>query len=76
MQSSTYDRTPLTLSTMTGADSTPTISSAVMKLRKILADNMGKDSIYGKAANGTILVVVHADSKVCGRYSRDSSFIN
>jgi len=39
-----------------------------MKLRKILADNVGKDSIYGKVANGTIPVVVHADSKVCGRY--------
>ncbi len=49
---------------MIGADSTPTISSAVSKLRKILADNEGNDSIYGRAANGTIPIVVHVDSKV------------
>jgi hypothetical protein len=41
-----------------------TISSAVGKLRKILADNKGKDSLYGKAANGTIPIVVHIENKV------------
>jgi hypothetical protein len=54
---------------MTGADSTPTFSSAVMKLRKILFDNAGKDSVYGKAANGTIPVVVHVEGSVRDRYS-------
>jgi hypothetical protein len=49
---------------ITGADSTPTISSAIMKLRMILADNGENDSVYGKAANGTIPVVIHAESKV------------
>jgi len=49
---------------MTGADSTPTISSAVMKLRKILANNAQKDNIYGKAANGTIPITVSVESKV------------
>jgi hypothetical protein len=49
---------------MIGSDSTPTISSAILKLRKIIADNDGKDGIYGQAANGTIPVVVHVESKV------------
>lgn len=61
---------------MTGADYTPTISSAIMKLRKILADNGGKDSVYGKAANGTIPIVVQVESKVRDWRSKISSFFN
>ena len=40
-----------------------TISGAVGKLRRILFENKGKDSIYGRAADGDIPVVVHAVNK-------------
>lgn len=53
-----------------GSQSTPTISSAVAKLRKILSENEGKDNIYGRASNGSLPLVVHADNKV----SYDLSF--
>ena len=39
------------------------ISDAVAKLRKILSKDDGKKSIYGKAANGEIPLVVHAVNK-------------
>ncbi|KAL1966639.1 hypothetical protein VTN77DRAFT_4050 [Rasamsonia byssochlamydoides] len=42
---------------------TPTVSSSIAKLRKILSDNRGKDTIFGKAADGKIAVVVHAENK-------------
>ncbi|KAI9743083.1 MAG: hypothetical protein M1818_003378 [Claussenomyces sp. TS43310] len=43
--------------------STPTISAAVKALRKILFENRGKDNVYGKAANGTLPVVLHVENK-------------
>ncbi|GAD92509.1 conserved hypothetical protein [Paecilomyces variotii No. 5] len=46
-----------------GSEQTPTVSTAVARLRKILFENKGKDSIYGKAANGTIPIVVHSQNK-------------
>ncbi|KAL2013198.1 hypothetical protein VTN00DRAFT_723 [Thermoascus crustaceus] len=42
---------------------TPTVSSAIAKLRRILFENKGKDSIYGKAADGLLPVVVHSENK-------------
>jgi hypothetical protein len=40
------------------------VSSSVAKLRKILGTNKGMDTLYGKAADGKIPVVVHTDNKV------------
>ena len=40
-----------------------TISGAIGNLRRILAENKGKDSLYGKASDGKIPVVVHAVNK-------------
>ena len=37
-----------------------TVSGAIANLRRILSENKGKDSIYGKASDGKIPVVVHA----------------
>lgn len=42
---------------------TPTISSEIAKLRKILKDNIGKDNVYGRAANGSLPLVVRAENK-------------
>jgi hypothetical protein len=44
--------------------STPTISSAIAKLRKILMENKGNDTVYGKAADGNLPIVVHVQNKV------------
>lgn len=52
-----------------GSPHTPTVSSSIAKLRKIL-DNRGKDNLYGKAADGKLPVVVHADNKVCSSIHR------
>jgi hypothetical protein len=55
---------------LTGADcflassQTPTVSKSVATLRKILSDNKGKDTLYGKAADGKIPLVVHTENKV------------
>ncbi|KAK0112059.1 hypothetical protein ONS96_001319 [Cadophora gregata f. sp. sojae] len=46
-----------------GTDSLPTLSSEISKLREILVENDKKDNIYGKAINGTIPLVVHADNE-------------
>ena len=46
-----------------GAEGTPTISSEIAKLRKILKDNIGKDNVYGRAANGSLPLVIRADNK-------------
>ncbi|KAL2065685.1 hypothetical protein VTL71DRAFT_3355 [Oculimacula yallundae] len=46
-----------------GTDSLPTISSEILKLREIIDENKSKDNIYGKAANGTIPLVIHADNE-------------
>lgn len=35
------------------------------KFRKILSNNKGKDSIYGRASNGSIPLVVYVENKVC-----------
>ncbi|CAG8948765.1 hypothetical protein HYFRA_00001887 [Hymenoscyphus fraxineus] len=45
------------------ADSLPTISSEIQKLRQILNENKLKDNIYGKAANGSIPLVVHVENE-------------
>ncbi|OKL56403.1 hypothetical protein UA08_08202 [Talaromyces atroroseus] len=42
---------------------TPTVSKSVASLRKILSENKGKDTLYGKAADGKIPVVVHTENK-------------
>lgn len=47
-----------------GTESIPTISSEMTELRLILDENKEKDNVYGKAANGTIPLVVHADNEV------------
>ncbi|KAG4443289.1 hypothetical protein IFR05_001233 [Cadophora sp. M221] len=46
-----------------GTDSLPTISSEISKLRELIVENQGGDNIYGKAANGSIPLVVHADNE-------------
>ncbi|KAJ9301850.1 hypothetical protein DTO271G3_716 [Paecilomyces variotii] len=46
-----------------GSERTPTVSTAIAQLRRILFENKGKDTIYGKAANGEIPVVVHCQNK-------------
>lgn len=53
-----------TLGQRAKGDSTPTVSSAVEKLRRILVQNKGKDNIYGNAEKGRLPVVVHAENKV------------
>ncbi|KAF8851484.1 hypothetical protein BDZ45DRAFT_808264 [Acephala macrosclerotiorum] len=45
------------------SDKLPTVSSAISKFRQFLAENKGKDSIYGKAANGSFPLVVHAENE-------------
>jgi hypothetical protein len=45
-------------------DPVPTISSEIGKLRQILSENAGKDNVYGKAADGTFPLVVHAQNEV------------
>ena len=45
-------------------ESTPTVSSGIEMLRKILVENKGKNTLYGKAVNGSLPVVVHVDNKV------------
>lgn len=52
------------LSRVTASAWTPTVSSAIAKFRRILFENKGKDSIYGKAADGLLPVVVHSENKV------------
>ena len=52
-----------------GTESIPTVSSSIGKLRQFLSDNKSKDNAYGKAANGTLPLVVHADNKVHSRIS-------
>lgn len=47
-----------------GSSQTPTVSKSVGALRRILSENKGKDTLYGKAADGKIAVVVHTDNKV------------
>lgn len=49
---------------MAASEWTPTVSSAIAKLRRILFENRGKDNIYGKAADGLLPVVVHSENKV------------
>jgi imidazolonepropionase-like amidohydrolase len=46
------------------AETLPTISSGIYKLRQILAENKEKDNIYGKASRGEIPLVVHANDEV------------
>ncbi|KAL1848622.1 hypothetical protein Plec18167_002247 [Paecilomyces lecythidis] len=46
-----------------GPEQAPTVSTAVARLREILFENKGKDTIYGKAANGEVPVVVHSQNK-------------
>ncbi|EED16397.1 conserved hypothetical protein [Talaromyces stipitatus ATCC 10500] len=46
-----------------GSTQTPTVSKSVAALRKILSQNKGKDTLYGKAADGKIAVVVHTENK-------------
>ncbi|KAH8594054.1 hypothetical protein B0O99DRAFT_185628 [Bisporella sp. PMI_857] len=45
------------------AESISTVSTSVAKLRKIIADNNGKDNVYGRVANGSIPLVVKAQNK-------------
>lgn len=52
------------LTVWVASSQTPTVSKSVATLRKILSDNKGKDSLYGKAADGKIPVVVHTENKV------------
>lgn len=54
----------MVLTMILGGDATPTISTAVANLRKILSDNKGKENIYGSAANGSIPLVIHTENKV------------
>ena len=49
---------------LAAAETIPTISSAIAKLHEILSDNGGKDSVYGRGANGSLPIVVHVDNKV------------
>lgn len=49
--------------TVTG-NTLSTVSSGIAKLRHVLTDSAGKDDIYGKAANGTIPVVVDIQNEV------------
>ncbi|KAH8700941.1 hypothetical protein BGW36DRAFT_138382 [Talaromyces proteolyticus] len=42
---------------------TPSVSKSIATLRRILNDNKGKDTLYGKAANGKIPVVAHSENK-------------
>jgi hypothetical protein len=49
----------------TESDSTPSISSAVSKLRHILRDNNSTNNIFGSAAKGSMPLVIHANNKVC-----------
>ena len=46
-------------------DSVPTVSSAIEKLRRILTDNRGKGNVYGRATNGSLPLVIHAENEVC-----------
>ncbi|RAO69059.1 uncharacterized protein BHQ10_005071 [Talaromyces amestolkiae] len=46
-----------------GSSQTPTVSKSVSALRRILSENKAKDTLYGKAADGKIAVVVHTDNK-------------
>jgi len=45
------------------SESISTVSTAIAQLRKILVENKGKESIYGKAANGSIPLIVHVENK-------------
>ncbi|KUJ07432.1 composite domain of metallo-dependent hydrolase [Mollisia scopiformis] len=45
------------------SDKLPTISSAVAKLRQFLAESKAKDDIFGRAANGSIPLVVHVENE-------------
>lgn len=40
-----------------------TVSTSVAKLRRIPSDNKGKDNIYGKAFDGSIPLIIHAENK-------------
>jgi imidazolonepropionase-like amidohydrolase len=53
-----------TLGQAAKGESPSTVSSSLEMFRKILVENKGKDSVYGKAVNGSIPVVVHIDNKV------------
>jgi len=46
-----------------GPDATKTISTEIAKLRGILTDNVGKDNVFGRAANGSLPLVVHVDNE-------------
>ena len=46
------------------ADSLPTISSGIEKLRQVIIDSQGKDSVYGRAVNGSFPLVVDVDNEV------------
>jgi imidazolonepropionase-like amidohydrolase len=48
------------------ADSLTTVSAAVAKLRSIISDNEGKDNVYGRAANGSLPLVVYVENEVSG----------
>jgi hypothetical protein len=48
----------------TGTDSLPTISSGISKLRNIINENQHEGNIYGRAANGSFPLVVHAENEV------------
>ena len=46
-----------------GSKEKTTISEGIAKLRRVLSENEGKDSVYGKAADGKLPVIVHAKNK-------------
>lgn len=54
----------LTIICMIESEQTPTVSTAIAKLRKILFENKGKETIYGKAADGKFPVVIYSQNKV------------
>ncbi|RDW75872.1 hypothetical protein BP5796_06693 [Coleophoma crateriformis] len=41
----------------------PSISSAIAKLRKLLTSSAGKDTIYGRVANGTFPLIITVENK-------------
>jgi hypothetical protein len=53
----------LTELTVFSGDKLPTVSSGIAKLRQFLTENKEKDSIYGRAANGSFPLVVHAENE-------------
>ena len=48
---------------MARSDATPSTSDQIGKLHKLVKDNKGKDSVYGKVADGNLPLIVHARNK-------------